>query len=536
MENTLVCPSCLAEVTAPVARTGGGLECPVCRQLFSEDLTPSIPEPDNATPSATSAGESVRDRALTASARRVEPAAPSAPTLAPGDVPPTGSNTPAYDFLSPSDKPDELGRLGGYRVLRELGRGGMGVVFLAEDPRLQRLVALKVVRPGLAADGSVQERFLREARMAAAIEHEHIVAVYEVDEDRGVPFLAMQFLQGESLEERLQRVGKLPVAEVVRMGRETAEGLAAAHDRGLIHRDIKPANIFLVADAHRSDEARPGSFPSQATATGGRVKILDFGLARARDQQSHLSSPGAIIGTPAYMSPEQVHGGKLDQRCDIFSLGCVLYRAATGSMPFRGADNVATLVAVISCQPTDPRELEPTLPPALAALIVQLLAKDPAARPSSAHAVALALAAIHDDRPPLPRSLSEPRTMVAGAPPRRLALAAAVAVLGVLALAAAAAIRLATGHGVLVIEAPDPAVRLTIRQHGKTVIARTGSGELDLKVGTYDVDVAEPVPYLHAVPRRVTISRGHREVVRVVANEKLAGGQQSPSSSKAGPR
>src|SRR5262249_7079741 len=160
--------------------------------------------------------------------------------------------------------------LGPYRVLKVLGAGGMGVVFHAEDPQLQRAVALKVVLPALAASASARERFLREARAAAAIEHDHIVTIHQVGEDRKLSFLQMQSLGGESLEDRLKREPKLPAAEVLRIGREVAEGLAAAHEGGLVHRDIKPANIWLEGNR-------------------GRVKILDFGLARAVADDAHLT-------------------------------------------------------------------------------------------------------------------------------------------------------------------------------------------------------------------------------------------------------
>ena len=166
----------------------------------------------------------------------------------PSRLSPTGP-APDYPFLASPQEPDEMGRLGPYRVLKVLGTGGMGVVFQAEDPHLRRLVALKVMRPSLAASAEFHRRFLREARLAAAIDHEHIVTIYQVGEDRGVPFLAMQMLRGQTLEDRLERAGgRLPLAEVLRIGREIAEGLAAAHAAGLVHRDIKPANIWLEED------------------------------------------------------------------------------------------------------------------------------------------------------------------------------------------------------------------------------------------------------------------------------------------------
>ena len=165
------------------------------------------------------------------------------------EAPDAGHDSSLTDFLAPPQADDELGRLGKYRILKILGHGGMGVVFQAEDPKLKRTVAIKAMLPTLAASASAGKRFLREAQAMAAVEHDHIVRIYQVDEDRGVPFLAMEFLKGEPLDERLKRDGKLPLAEVLRIGREIAEGLAAAHATGLIHRDIKPANIWLERTA-----------------------------------------------------------------------------------------------------------------------------------------------------------------------------------------------------------------------------------------------------------------------------------------------
>jgi serine/threonine protein kinase len=263
-------------------------------------------------------------------------------------------------------------------VLKILGAGGMGVVYLAEDLQLQRRVALKVMLPTLAVSPSNRERFLREARAAAAIEHEHIVPIFQVGEDRGVPYLAMPFLKGETLEDRLQREGALPVSEVLRIGRETAEGLAAAQERQLIHRDIKPANLLLEGDK-------------------GRVKILDFGLARGASDNAHLTQQGAIIGTPAYMAPEQAGSKPVDGRADLFSLGCVLYRMATGQLPFQGEDTLSTLMAVASHRPVPPQQLEPRLPFPLDQLILRLLEKAPDRRASSAREVVAALEAIAAD-------------------------------------------------------------------------------------------------------------------------------------------
>jgi hypothetical protein len=300
------------------------------------------------------------------------------------DTPSSPIEQEALGLLAPAEAAGEMGRLGPYRVLRVLGYGGMGIVFLAEDPRLRRPVALKAMRSRLCADAAARARFLREGRAAASVEHEHVVAIHHVDEDRGVPYLAMQLLHGETLEERLLREGQPPLAEALRIGREVAAGLAAAHAQGLIHRDIKPANIWLEAD-------------------DDRVKIVDFGLARAAVENVHLTQTGAIVGTPGYMAPEQARGQSLDARCDLFSLGCVLYRMCYGEAPFAGKDRLSTLLAVVRHHPRPPRPARPEAPPELSHLIMRLLAKDPTRRPPSALEVVAALEEIERATPRPPR-------------------------------------------------------------------------------------------------------------------------------------
>jgi serine/threonine protein kinase len=186
----------------------------------------------------------------------------------------------------------------------------------------------------------------------------------------------MEFLEGESLADRLKREGKLPVDELLRIGRETAEGLSAAHQRGLIHRDVKPGNLWL--------EAGRGLWLDEGV---GRVKILDFGLARATADGAHLTQQGAIVGTPAYMAPEQAGGRPVDGRSDLFSLGCVLYRMATGELPFKGTDAISTLMAVSTEDPRPPQQLNPDLPTSLCDLMTRMLAKKPEGRPESPGAV-----------------------------------------------------------------------------------------------------------------------------------------------------
>jgi len=275
-------------------------------------------------------------------------------------------------FLSPPQAPDELGRLGHYRVLRKLGRGGMGQVLLAEDTQLLRRVALKVMLPIFAGDANAKDRFLREARTAAAVHHDHVITIFQVGEENGVPIIAMEHLHGLPLDVYLRKVGDPGLPHALRIGREVAEGLAAAHARGLIHRDIKPANIWLEAPA-------------------GRVKLLDFGLARQANANVDLTGPGAPVGTPAYMSPEQARGERVDARADLFSLGCVLYRLCSGHPPFRGKTLTAVLTSLALDNPPPVREQNPAVPPALGALVGRLLAKDPVARPQTAREVVQAL-------------------------------------------------------------------------------------------------------------------------------------------------
>lgn len=292
-------------------------------------------------------------------------------------------------FAPPPEGVVAIGLLGPYRVIRELGMGGMGVVYEAVDPRLNRRVALKVMRPHLAADATATRRFLREAQAAARFVNDRAAAIYDVGEDAGIPYLAMEYLDGTTLGTRLHRDTTLPVDDVIALGIELAEGLAAAHAHGLIHRDIKPDNIWLVPPRSLDDPAI-------------RVKLLDFGLARNIVGDPQLTHSGTIVGTPAYMAPEQAKSdGQVDHRCDLFGLGCVLYRASTGVVPFPGRDTYTTLMNLATHNPTPPQHLNPRVPARLSALILSLLAKLPAERPASASVVAAALRTVHE---PLPRS------------------------------------------------------------------------------------------------------------------------------------
>ncbi|HEX5271682.1 MAG TPA: serine/threonine-protein kinase, partial [Gemmataceae bacterium] len=321
-----------------------------------------------------------------------------------GDV---GARAETSHGLRPSgDVPSLLGpgeAFGGYRIAALLGEGGMGRVYRATDPVLRREVALKVVKPEIATRDEARERFLREARALAAVEHDHVAAVYQVGEVNGVLFLAMPLLRGETLAARLAREKALPAAEVLRVGREAAAGLAAAHARGLIHRDVKPANIWLEAPPPEASTPR----------TGGRVKLLDFGLVRLPDEA--VTQDGAVLGTPAYMSPEQADGLPVDHRSDLFSLGSVLYECATGQRPFQGRTYSALLTAVAQRRPPDAHEVNPAVPAGLSSIIARLHAKSPDDRPQSARDVVAAICALEGDLDtapflkPLPRRAGKPR-------------------------------------------------------------------------------------------------------------------------------
>ncbi|QDU94037.1 WD40 repeat domain-containing serine/threonine protein kinase [Lignipirellula cremea] len=418
------------------------------------------------------------------------------------------------DFLAPPQQPDEIGRLGDYRVLEVMGVGGMGVVFRAEDPHLQRLVALKAMKPAVAASRSARDRFFREARAAAALDHDHIVSIYQVGEDRTIPYIAMQYLRGESLQTRLKREGSLEEADVVEIGREVALGLAAAHEKGLIHRDIKPDNIWIEAGT-------------------GRAKILDFGLARAHNDDSGLTQSGMVIGTPRYMAPEQAQAAEVDSRCDLFSLGSVLYHLASGKAPFDGGSLTATLIAVAH-KPEQPiAEVRSTLHPSFCKLVRELLEKDPADRPQSAQEVADTLAAIKEVL-----TAGAPQSMKAGPPTPKLARQGApagsarkssgskrvwLAGLGLLALAgllaAGIVLNLKTPAGMIVLEIDDPnAIGSVVTIDGdKQITIKTADSPVPIEVTadekTHTLKVAKGG--FETFTKQFSVKSGEKETIRV---------------------
>src|SRR5262245_33226514 len=277
-------------------------------------------------------------------------------------------------------------RLGPYEVVSLLGAGGMGEVYKARDTRLDRLVAIKIVAGGI-DDATVRERLMREARAASALNHPHICTIHDVGDEEGRPFIAMEWIDGETLAARLARTGAaLAVEETVRLAAQIADALDTAHTSGIVHRDLKPANLFITRR--------------------GDIKVLDFGLAKALDliedaqtvvARRHLTEAGTTVGTIAYMAPEQARGELVDARSDLFSFGVVLYEMATGRSPFAGATTALTFDAILNRQPPAARSGNAAITPAVDAIVARLLAKDPSARPASARAVRDELRALLED-------------------------------------------------------------------------------------------------------------------------------------------
>ena len=288
----------------------------------------------------------------------------------------------------PSDEFLELqtALAGEYSLQRELGRGGMGVVYLARDVQLDRDVAIKVLPAHLARDPEARQRFLREARMAAGLSHPHIVPIHRVSEAGGFVFFVMSYVAGETLGERIRTRGPLPPADATRVMREVAWALAYAHGRGIVHRDVKPDNILLEAGT-------------------GRALVTDFGIARGGRDAVSVTDPGKIMGTAHFMSPEQAAGDTIDGRSDIYALGVVGYLAVSGRLPFEASNLPALLVRQATEPATSVMRAAPGLPPALGAAIDRCLTRDPAGRFPDGEALADALAPAPDARPALPATL-----------------------------------------------------------------------------------------------------------------------------------
>ncbi|HJS57715.1 MAG TPA: serine/threonine-protein kinase, partial [Vicinamibacteria bacterium] len=260
----------------------------------------------------------------------------------------------------PRGIPEPTEVAGRYQVVQKLGAGAFGTVYKAKDKILGRMVAIKTIRmEGLAAAAAgVEEmvaRFEREARVSAQLKHPNIVTIYDVGQSEGLSYLAMEFIDGVGLDKIIAQAGRLPVERVASIGAQVADALDFAHKNGVVHRDIKPANIMIEA--------------------GDRVKVTDFGIAKATDSGEHLTVTGSLLGTPSYMSPEQARGQELDGRSDLFSVGCVLYEMVTGRKAFRGESITALLFKIITEEPPPLREAQVNIPDALEHVILKALSK-----------------------------------------------------------------------------------------------------------------------------------------------------------------
>jgi serine/threonine protein kinase len=424
-----------------------------------------------------------------------------------------------------------LGRIGRYDVERLIGSGGMGVVFKAYDTELNRPVAIKLLAPFLAESGSARKRFAREARAAAAVVDEHVVAIHNVeagDDPKKPPFLVMKFIAGGSLQQRLDRDGPLDVCEILRIGMQTAKGLAAAHGQGLIHRDVKPSNILLDEGVERA-------------------LLTDFGLARAEDDAC-LTRSGFHPGTPHYMSPEQVRGEAIDVRSDLFGLGCVLYAMCTGHPPFRAETSYAVLRRITDDPARPIRELNANIPEWLERIVMKLLSKSPTDRFDSAEEVAELLEDClahvqHPTTTPLPIRVqalaaqtqmrpngliesNEKNRLKAGfqqIPPVGKFIAAAAFTFSL--IFAGVLIVLEMNKGTLTIECEADNVPVRIRQ-GDTEVERltvTRSGaSVRVKAGTYIVEIDGAVDGIEIEHGTVELRRRETRVVRIVQSQKVA--------------
>jgi tRNA A-37 threonylcarbamoyl transferase component Bud32 len=378
-------------------------------------------------------------------------------------------------FLLKSSDPSAIGRISNYKVLSVLGRGGMGIVLDAFDTLLHRRVAIKVLSPQLATSRKAHRRFLREARAAAAINHANVVTIHAVDEQAGMPYLVMEYVPGRTLQERIRLGSPLDLTTHLRISAQIAAGLAAAHRHGVIHRDIKPANILLEDGIER-------------------VKITDFGLALVALDASQVSSADRPVGTPAYMSPEQVGGGRVDARSDLFSLGCVMYAMITAKSPFQGSNVLVIARNVAEYTPPPLAEVNPNTPRFLSEIVSRLLAKNPNDRFESAeevHNLLLQHSAAANQGSSDLMAETIPQTLPRRKPRRWLAMAVVLLVLGSLCAAAAYFGHVLPFQGAPVV----PGATLTVAQaepadfrNIQDALARAGPGAIIriLDAGVYD--------------------------------------------------
>ncbi|MEX2420796.1 MAG: protein kinase [Actinomycetota bacterium] len=351
----------------------------------------------------------------------------------------------------------------GYRIESMLGRGGMGVVYLAEHLGMGRKVALKVLAPDLAEDERFRERFVRESRLAASLEHPNIVPIHEAGEVDGVLYIAMRYVEGSDLKQAIRDQGRLEPLRTSAIVDQVASALDAAHARGLVHRDVKPANVLLTPDDH--------------------AYVSDFGLTKRAVSVSGLTETGQLIGTIDYVAPEQIKGDPVDHRADVYSLGCLLFECLTGHAPYPRDIEVGVLWAHVETPPPSLTEERPDLPPAVDDVVALAMAKDPAERTAAAGAVAagfrsaLGLEVSPVGLPTVRRPKPKPKK-----PRRRMVVAAAVA--GVALLAAAGMFFLSQGGGAgVVVPSANSVARIDSDTNAFDEAVRVGEDPTGIAIG-----------------------------------------------------
>ena len=400
-----------------------------------------------------------------------------------------------------SDDPRLGTVIAGYRIEERIGRGGMGVVYRAQHLNLQRRAAIKIIAPDLAESEGFRERFTREARIAAALQHPNIVTVYDAGEVDGLLYLAMQFIKGEDLSAILRADGRLRPYRAIDVCRQVASALDAAHAMGLIHRDVKPANVLIE---------------------GRNAFLTDFGLTKQAGTNAQLTRAGDVVGTIHYVAPEQIEGRKVSARSDVYALGCLLYHCLSGQVPFAHETDVAVIYAHLSEQPPNLSDLRPELPEGLDAVMAKALDKSPDRRFPSCGDMISAARAVIDAAGPLSETIP-PRASAVAAPEIREAAAAARrprVLLGGLDDRTRAVARVALGDRVDVLEAPAQATADRAREERPDLVILdwAGSGAAGIEALRKD-DLTRDAKVLLLVDER---GKTGREAAAAGADDRLA--------------
>ncbi len=400
-----------------------------------------------------------------------------------------------------SDDPRLGTVIAGYRIEERIGRGGMGVVYRAQHLNLQRRAAIKIIAPDLAESEGFRERFTREARIAAALQHPNIVTVYDAGEVDGMLYIAMQFIQGEDLAAILRRDGRLRPYRAIDVCRQVASALDAAHAMGLIHRDVKPANVLIE---------------------GRNAFLTDFGLTKQAGTHAQLTRAGDMVGTIHYVAPEQIEGRRVSARSDVYALGCLLYHCLSGQVPFAHETDVAVIYAHLSEQPPKLSELRPELPEGLDAVMAKALDKSPDRRFPSCGDMISAARAVIDAAGPLSETIPpRPSQVAAHAPTPEIRDAAEAArrprvLLGGLDDRTRAVARVALGDRVDVLEAPVQATADRAREERPDLVILDWAGRAGIEALRNDALTRDAKVLL------LTDGEGNRDVAAAGADERLA--------------